>query len=50
MQAPRCDMTTAWATLAGHYEAHGRDLDLREAFTRDPGRYAAMGPFDYQGP
>jgi glucose-6-phosphate isomerase len=26
----------AWAALAGHFEAHGRGLDLREAFARDP--------------
>jgi len=37
--APRCDKTEAWAALQGHYEAHGRDLDLREAFARDAGRY-----------
>src|SRR4029078_4545381 len=36
--APRCDRTTAWAALAGHYQAHGRDFDLREAFARDPAR------------
>ena len=36
MQAPRCDATTAWATLAGHYAAHGRDLDLREASPATP--------------
>jgi glucose-6-phosphate isomerase len=35
----RCDRTTAWAGLKGHYEAHGRDLDLREAFGRDPARF-----------
>ena len=39
----RCDQLPAWAALRGHYEAHGRDLDLREAFARDPGRYAALG-------
>jgi glucose-6-phosphate isomerase len=39
----RCDQTEAWAALSGHYEAHGRDFDLREAFTRDPGRFAALG-------
>jgi glucose-6-phosphate isomerase len=39
----RCDQTEAWAALRGHYEAHGRDFDLREAFARDPGRYAALG-------
>jgi len=38
----RCDQTEAWAALKGHYEAHGRDLDLREAFARDAGRFAAM--------
>ena len=38
----RCDQTTAWAALQGHYQAHGRDLDLREAFGRDPGRFAAF--------
>jgi glucose-6-phosphate isomerase len=40
--APRCDRTEAWAALKGHYEAHGRDFDLRDAFARDPGRYAAL--------
>lgn len=43
MQVPRCDQTEAWAALRGHYEAHGRDLDLREAFARDPSRFAALG-------
>jgi glucose-6-phosphate isomerase len=38
----RCDHTEAWAALAGHYEAHGRELDLREAFARDAGRFAAL--------
>ncbi len=37
---PRCDRSEAWAALAGHYEAHGRDFDLRDAFARDPGRFA----------
>ena len=37
----RCDDTTAWAALKGHFEAHGRGLDLREAFARDAGRFAA---------
>ena len=41
--APRCDRTPAWAALAGHYEAHGRAFDLREAFARDPQRVAALG-------
>jgi glucose-6-phosphate isomerase len=38
----RCDRTPAWAALAGHYEAHGRDFDLREAFARDAGRVAVL--------
>jgi len=42
MSFPRCDRTAAWATLAGHYEAHGRDFDLREAFGRDPGRFDSL--------
>jgi glucose-6-phosphate isomerase len=37
--APRCDRTAAWAALRGHFEAHGRELDLREAFARDPARF-----------
>ena len=43
----RCDQTTAWAALHGHYEAHGRDFDLREAFARDAGRAAA---FSFEAP
>jgi len=39
----RCDRTEAWAALRGHFEAHGRDLDLREAFARDPNRFNALG-------
>jgi glucose-6-phosphate isomerase len=39
---PRCDQTEAWAALSGHYEAHGRDFDLRDAFARDPGRFGAL--------
>ncbi len=39
---PRCDQTAAWASLQGHYQAHGRDFDLREAFARDPGRVDAL--------
>ncbi|MFZ4649256.1 MAG: glucose-6-phosphate isomerase [Rubrivivax sp.] len=38
----RGDETPAWAALAGHFEAHGRSLDLREAFARDPGRFEAL--------
>ena len=40
--APRCDETAAWAALAGHWQAHGRDFDVREAFARDAGRVAAL--------
>src|SRR5690349_15485391 len=43
MTAPRCDRTEAWAALRGHYEAHGRDFDLRDAFARDPSRFASFG-------
>ncbi|MFY9514629.1 MAG: glucose-6-phosphate isomerase [Rubrivivax sp.] len=39
---PRGDQTRAWAALQGHYEAHGRGFDLREAFARDPGRFATL--------
>ena len=42
MNHPRCDTTIAWAALQGHFEAHGRDLDLREAFGRDPQRFEAL--------
>jgi glucose-6-phosphate isomerase len=38
----RCDRTAAWAALAGHYQAHGRDFDLREAFARDSRRFEAL--------
>ena len=43
MKLVRCDRTQAWAALQGHYQAHGRDFDLREAFARDAGRFEAMG-------
>lgn len=42
MNIPRCDETAAWAALSGHYQAHGRDLDLREAFVRDAARFDAL--------
>ena len=42
MKPPRCDEAAAWAALKGHFEGHGRDFDLREAFARDPGRAAAL--------
>ena len=43
MDAPRCDQTEAWAALEGHYEAHGRELDLRDIFTFTVDRTAAGG-------
>ena len=43
MNTLRCDRTEAWAALGGHFEAHGRALDLREAFARDAGRFGALG-------
>ncbi len=42
MKTPRCDETQAWAALAGHFEAHGRDFDIRDAFIRDAGRFDAL--------
>jgi glucose-6-phosphate isomerase len=42
MSFPRCDRTAAWAALQGHFQAHGRGLDLREAFARDPARFEAL--------
>ncbi len=42
IDAPRCDRTVAWAALAGHFEAHGRSFDLREAFDQDAGRFGAF--------
>ena len=38
----RCDRTVAWAALQGHFEAHGRGFDLREAFARDAGRFESL--------
>jgi glucose-6-phosphate isomerase len=35
----RCDETQAWGALQGHFQAHGKGLDLREAFARDPARF-----------
>lgn len=34
----RCDQTVSWAALQGHWQAHGRDLDLRTLFAADPTR------------
>ncbi len=38
----RCDRTAAWHALRGHYEAHGRTFDLREAFARDASRAQSL--------
>ena len=35
----RGDRTVAWSGLRGHWQAHGRDLDLREIFRQDPQRF-----------
>ena len=42
MDFKRCDATIAWTALQGHFQAHGRDLDLREAFGRDPQRFDSL--------
>jgi glucose-6-phosphate isomerase len=48
-QAPhlRCDQTPAWAALLGHYQAHGKDFDLSQAFARDAQRFSA---FSFEAP
>jgi glucose-6-phosphate isomerase len=38
----RCDRTSAWARLQAHYDAAGRNFDLRQAFATDPQRFAAF--------
>ncbi len=38
----RCDRTSAWGRLQAHYEAAGRNFDLRQAFAADPQRFAAF--------
>ena len=42
MKLRRGDQTEAWGALGGHFEAHGRDFDIRDAFARDPGRFQAL--------
>ena len=42
MKHLRCDRTSAWAALAGHYQAHGKQLLLSDAFARDAGRFEAF--------
>lgn len=43
MAFPRCDQTVAWSALSGHFEAHGRDLDLRQVFADNPDRVQGLG-------
>ncbi len=40
MDRPRCDRTAAWTRLHDHHRAQGGRFDLREAFARDPQRFA----------
>ena len=42
MKTVRCDRTAAWAALAEHYQAHGRDLSIADAFVRDPARFESF--------
>ncbi len=42
LTTPRCDRTPAWATLTGHFQAHGHNFDLREVFKQDPDRAASL--------
>ena len=47
MSMPRCDQAEAWKALQAHYDAHGREFDLRAAFDADAGRF---GRFCVQAP
>ncbi len=38
----RCDRTPAWGRLQAHYDAAGRDFDMRAAFAADPQRFDAF--------
>ena len=42
MTFQRCDETIAWAALQGHFEGHGRELNLQDAFAREADRYAVI--------
>jgi glucose-6-phosphate isomerase len=42
MSILRCDRTTAWSALHSHYQAHGCDFDLRQAFAADKRRFEAL--------
>ena len=39
MSFQRCDQTEAWAALNAHYDASGKQFDLRNAFTADAERF-----------
>ena len=39
MKRTRCDHTAAWRALQAHYEASGRNFDLRVAFAADSHRF-----------
>jgi len=43
MNGPRCDRTTAWTALNAHFEAGGRQFDLRAAFAADAERFERFG-------
>ncbi len=47
MTFQRCDETIAWAALQGHFEGHGRELNLQDAFAREADRFAS---FSVQAP
>jgi len=38
----RCDRAPAWAQLLMHFASDGIAFDLRDAFSNDPGRFAAL--------
>ena len=42
MKRLRCDQTPAWASLQAHFEAGGKNFDLREAFAQDASRFASF--------
>ena len=39
MSLQRCDQTEAWTALNAHFEASGRQFDLRAAFASDAQRF-----------
>jgi len=40
MKKLRCDQTPAWAALQAHFEASGKNFDLRQAFAQDEQRFS----------